>query len=150
MTAKFSWHLYYVPCMLTTGARQALTLRCATLPLARSARETMTVHAPHPPSPHPSFVPHSLVKRRGGEIFSAKPWLYFFIPQFISQISEESLARVRAGLHDPPPIDEEDEGGGCGGGGGWPLHGQGGLRGVVTLALDTDYWWNQSGRGCTD
>ena len=59
--------------MLTTGARQALTLRCATLPLARSARETITVHAPHPPSPHPSFVPHSLVKRRGGEIFSAKP-----------------------------------------------------------------------------
>ena len=44
------------------------------------------------------------------------------------------MARVRAGLHDPPPIDEEDEGGG----GGWPLHGQGGLRGVVTLALDTD------------
>ena len=50
------------------------------------------------------------------------------------------MARVRAGLHDPPPVDEEDEGGGCGGGGrgGWPLHGQGGLRGVVTLALDTD------------
>ena len=47
------------------------------------------------------------------------------------------MARVRAGLHDPPPIDEEDEGG-RGGGGGWPLHGQGGLRGVVTLALDTD------------
>ena len=63
---------------------------------------------------------------------------YILIPQFISQISEESLARVRAGLHDPPPIDEEDEGGGGGGGGGWPLHGQGGLRGVVTLALDTD------------
>ena len=57
---------------------------------------------------------------------------YILIPQFISQISEESLARVRAGLHDPPPVDEEDEGGGCGGGG-WPLHGQGGLRGVVTL-----------------
>ena len=95
------------------------------------------MHAPHPPSPHPSFVPHSLVKRRGGEIFSAKPRLYSLIPQFISQISEESLARVRAGLHDPPPIDEEDEGGGCGGGC-WPLHGQGGLRGVVTLALDTD------------
>ena len=48
------------------------------------------------------------------------------------------MARVRAGLHDPPPVDEEDEGGECGGGGGWPLHGQGGLRGVVTLALDTD------------
>ena len=62
---------------------------------------------------------------------------YILIPQFISQISEESLARVRAGLHDPPPVDEEDEGGGCGGGG-WPLHGPGGLRGVVTLALDTD------------
>ena len=60
---------------------------------------------------------------------------YILIPQFISQISEESLARVRAGVRDPPPIDEEDEGGG---GGGWPLHGQGGLRGVVTLALDTD------------
>ena len=59
---------------------------------------------------------------------------YILIPQFISQISEESLARVRAGLHDPPPVDEEDEGGGGGG----PLHGQGGLRGVVTLALDTD------------
>ena len=48
------------------------------------------------------------------------------------------MARVRAVLHDPPSIDEEDEGGGCGGGGCWPLHGQGGLRGVVTLALDTD------------
>ena len=53
------------------------------------------------------------------------------------------MARVRAGLHDPPPVDEEDEGGGGGGGGGggrggWPLHGQGGLQIVVTLALDTD------------
>ena len=47
------------------------------------------------------------------------------------------MARVRAGLHDPPPVDEEDESGG-GGGGGWPLHGQGGLQIVVTLALDTD------------
>ena len=64
---------------------------------------------------------------------------YILIPQFISQISEESLARIRAGLHDPPPVDEEDKGGGCGGGGGgWPLHGHGVLRGVVTLALDTD------------
>ena len=64
---------------------------------------------------------------------------YILIPQFISQISEESLARIRAGLHDPPPVDEEDKGGGCGGGGGgWLLHGHGVLRGVVTLALDTD------------
>ena len=58
---------------------------------------------------------------------------YILIPQFISQISEESLARIRAGLHDPPPVDEEDKGGGCGGGGGgWLLHGHGVLRGVVT------------------
>ena len=28
-------------------------------PLVRSIRETMTVQAPHPPSAHPSFVPHS-------------------------------------------------------------------------------------------
>jgi hypothetical protein len=27
-----------------------------------SKRETMTVQAPHPPSPHPNFVPHNLTK----------------------------------------------------------------------------------------
>ena len=39
------------------GIRHALTEAWRTLPEAASHEETMTVHAPQPPSPHPSFAP---------------------------------------------------------------------------------------------
>jgi hypothetical protein len=39
------------------GHRHALTALCWTLPCCQL--DTMTVHAPQPPSPHPSFVPVS-------------------------------------------------------------------------------------------
>ena len=48
------------PCMLTTGARHALTLRWWILLLLLSILDTITVQAPHPPSPHPSLLPHNL------------------------------------------------------------------------------------------
>ena len=43
------------PTTLYSGARQAFTERCCSLPSCRA--ETMTVHAPQPPSPQPSLVP---------------------------------------------------------------------------------------------
>lgn len=44
-----------MPSTLYSGARQALTERCHSCP--SSLLDTMTVHAPHPPSPQPSLVP---------------------------------------------------------------------------------------------
>ena len=46
-----TWH----PSTEYSGARQALTERCTSLPFSKL--DTMTVHAPQPPSPHPSLVP---------------------------------------------------------------------------------------------
>lgn len=46
-----TWH----PSTAYMGHRQAFTARCWTLPCCQL--DTMTVHAPHPPSPHPSLVP---------------------------------------------------------------------------------------------
>lgn len=43
---------------LTTGAKQALTAACLISFVSWSYEDTMTVHAPHPPSPHPSLVLH--------------------------------------------------------------------------------------------
>lgn len=39
------------------GHRHALTALCCTLPLSACQLDTMTVQAPQPPSPQPSFVP---------------------------------------------------------------------------------------------
>ena len=48
-----------------SGARHAFTERCTSSPLPpTSSPETMTVHAPQPPSPHPSFAPVSPRPRR--------------------------------------------------------------------------------------
>ena len=44
-----------MPSTLYSGARQALTERCHSCPSPQL--DTMTVHAPHPPSPQPSLVP---------------------------------------------------------------------------------------------
>lgn len=41
------------------GHRQALTALCVSLPSGPSIDETITVHAPHPPSLQPSLVPVS-------------------------------------------------------------------------------------------
>lgn len=48
-----TWH----PSTAYMGHRQAFTALCWTLPCCQL--DTMTVHAPHPPSPHPNLVPVS-------------------------------------------------------------------------------------------
>ena len=46
-----------------SGMRQALAEKCRIAPLATSRFESITVHAPQPPSLHPSFVPVSPIDR---------------------------------------------------------------------------------------
>jgi hypothetical protein len=46
-----------VPSTAHIGVRQALTALDLTSFVDRSKYDKLTVHAPHPPSPHPSFVP---------------------------------------------------------------------------------------------
>jgi len=47
-----------MPSTAYSGHRHALTERCNSDP-SSATLDTITVHAPHPPSPHPSFVPVS-------------------------------------------------------------------------------------------
>ena len=53
-----------VPSHAYSGKRQALTARWCTFPA--SCEETITVHAPQPPSPQPSFVPERPRPGKGG------------------------------------------------------------------------------------
>ena len=46
-----------------SGKRHALTAAWRGAPAAASKLETTTVHAPHPPSPQPSFVPVRPIER---------------------------------------------------------------------------------------
>ena len=42
---------------LHSGVRQALTATCLVTSSSLSYRDTITVHAPHPPSPQPNLLP---------------------------------------------------------------------------------------------
>jgi hypothetical protein len=67
------WHQAAVHCLMSVPSRNinhhatSGLARCCTYTICfnvLSHRETMTVHAPQPPSPHPSLVPVSEVDRR--------------------------------------------------------------------------------------
>ena len=47
-----------IPWIAQIGVRQAFTAKCCT-PTSGLYLDTMTVQAPHPPSPHPNFEPVS-------------------------------------------------------------------------------------------
>ncbi len=50
-------------CAAQSGMRQAFTAVWRTAPVNTSNDEIITVHAPQPPSPQPSFVPVSPIER---------------------------------------------------------------------------------------
>ena len=86
-----------MPSTAYSGHRHALTDRCSSEP-SSATLDTITVHAPHPPSPHPSFVPVSPISARSTKLCLGGMMLWLVLD---AQREESHGGRVGAGSHTP-------------------------------------------------